>query len=463
MLLLLLLLLLLRRLNALIDDSQQSSFATPTHSFSIPTTHSLENRMLTNSLPNRLTSIATDAQRSRCTTTTDPCRLCIVHWHWWCCIGLFFSWRTSHCASILQTRHSHWLARIRRLADDLDSRLLKALPAFSLSPLCWRNIDDERDALRRELINVWTVLATSSIATKFSMECAGYCAALLVALEFFPGDVELLATVAQRSRQAIVAASIATDDGSLMYTWHGKRYLGYAHGLAGICNVLYLAGCADAALDRTVDVLAALAVRRTGRMPSSNVARRRSLRAVVSRRARLRRALSQHGAQRRAAACARRRLASRSVAQGRRSVSRRLWPRIAVSGTLSRHAGSTLVVARLPLCARCASRCPSCNNAQRVVTIPTRCLMVLAHVFSFSSSCAPHLAARRRRCRAHFCAYSDSNRASTSSISSKINASSIEIRSSCCASKRAFSMQKLVHILLDSHSNRNFNLIEMNL
>jgi hypothetical protein len=121
------------------------------------------------------------------------------------------------------------------------------------------------------LIKDWTVSRDQFDCYEILYGRAGYCAALLVALELFPGDVDLLATVAS-VRDKIVSSSIATDDGSLMYTWHGKRYLGYAHGLAGICNVLYLAGCADAALDRTVDVLAALAVRRTGRMPSSNVA-----------------------------------------------------------------------------------------------------------------------------------------------------------------------------------------------
>lgn len=128
--------------------------------------------------------------------------------------------------------------------------------------------DDDRAALRRDLLRVWSDARDRFDCYEVLYGMAGYCAALIVALEFFPADEEIVATV-RAVCDAILAASSDTDDGTLMYTWHGKRYIGYAHGLAGICNVLHIAGVRAPALEKTVDRLAALAVGRNGRMPSS--------------------------------------------------------------------------------------------------------------------------------------------------------------------------------------------------
>ena len=72
--------------------------------------------------------------------------------------------------------------------------------------------------------------------------------------------------------QRVVAATLASGrrhggDG-LRYAWHGKEYVGAAHGYAGILYVLLKAGCRDPALRSMADGLRGLETRE-GNWPSS--------------------------------------------------------------------------------------------------------------------------------------------------------------------------------------------------
>lgn len=71
---------------------------------------------------------------------------------------------------------------------------------------------------------------------------AGYLYALLFVGELVPGGLDE-ALVEQEVMSILDAGqrgstSDASDSVPLMFTWHGKRYLGAAHGLAGILTVL---------------------------------------------------------------------------------------------------------------------------------------------------------------------------------------------------------------------------------
>ena len=72
--------------------------------------------------------------------------------------------------------------------------------------------------------------------------------------------------------QRVVAATLASGrrhggDG-LRYAWHGKEYVGAAHGYAGILYLLLKAGCRDPALRALADWLRDLETRE-GNWPSS--------------------------------------------------------------------------------------------------------------------------------------------------------------------------------------------------
>jgi hypothetical protein len=71
---------------------------------------------------------------------------------------------------------------------------------------------------------------------------AGYLYALLYVGDLVPGELDE-ALVEQEVMKILDAGQKGSRSDSsecppLMYTWHGKRYLGAAHGLAGILTVL---------------------------------------------------------------------------------------------------------------------------------------------------------------------------------------------------------------------------------
>ena len=110
------------------------------------------------------------------------------------------------------------------------------------------------------------------------------CSELLEADEWLYGRVGFLRALLELRRegrtvpglddaiQRVVAATLASGrrhggDG-LRYAWHGKEYVGAAHGYAGILYLLLKAGCRDPALRSMADWLRDLETRE-GNWPSS--------------------------------------------------------------------------------------------------------------------------------------------------------------------------------------------------
>ncbi|CAH0370429.1 unnamed protein product, partial [Pelagomonas calceolata] len=108
------------------------------------------------------------------------------------------------------------------------------------------------------------------------------CSELLEADEWLYGRVGFLRALLELRRegravpglddaiQRVVAATLASGrhgDG-LRYAWHGKEYVGAAHGYAGILYLLLKAGCRDPALRALADWLRDLETRE-GNWPSS--------------------------------------------------------------------------------------------------------------------------------------------------------------------------------------------------
>lgn len=130
--------------------------------------------------------------------------------------------------------------------------------------------DSERAECRQMLLDVWSRVRFDCHEMLYGT--AGYAAALIVALELFPDDAEIAALL-----QSVCAALLAVPMPDGM-KWHGKLYLGYAHGLAGICNTLLLSGAPISdAVRATIAWLAQLAVQFKGQMPSSSGLQRSEL------------------------------------------------------------------------------------------------------------------------------------------------------------------------------------------
>ena len=90
----------------------------------------------------------------------------------------------------------------------------------------------------KELVHV---PATSDLPYEVLYGHAGYLYALLFVGELVPGGLD--ESLVEQEVMAILDAGESGGRSSasrspLMFTWHGKRYLGAAHGLAGILTVL---------------------------------------------------------------------------------------------------------------------------------------------------------------------------------------------------------------------------------
>lgn len=141
--------------------------------------------------------------------------------------------------------------------------LLEGVAGNAVVGLMTAKRDEERSECRQLLLDVWKRVAFDCHELLYGT--AGYCVALLVALELLPGDAEIAALL-----QSVCAALLAVPMPDGM-KWHGKLYLGYAHGLAGICNTLLLARAPlSDAVRQTIEWLAQLALQFKGQMPSSS-------------------------------------------------------------------------------------------------------------------------------------------------------------------------------------------------
>jgi lantibiotic modifying enzyme len=161
------------------------------------------------------------------------------------------------------------LARTELASPKARLTLIEGVAGAFVVGLMTAKHADELAECRQLLLDVWHTRKQDFTCYELLYGIGGYLAALIVAAELLPGDAEVNALITTVS--AALLAGSASDDDCLRFTWHSKMYLGYAHGVSGIANVLLLAGVASPKIDATVGRLDELAKLQNGQMPSSNL------------------------------------------------------------------------------------------------------------------------------------------------------------------------------------------------
>jgi len=170
------------------------------------------------------------------------------------------------------SKRSVKLARAELASPKARLTLIEGVAGAFVVGLMTAKHADELAECRQLLLDVWHTRKHDFTCYELLYGVGGYLAALIVAAELLPGDAEVNALIHTVSAALLAgSASAPTDDDCLRFTWHSKMYLGYAHGLSGIANVLLLAGVTSPKIDATVGRLDELAKLQRGQMPSSTL------------------------------------------------------------------------------------------------------------------------------------------------------------------------------------------------
>lgn len=173
----------------------------------------------------------------------------------------------------LQTALKYVEPCLERLKKIKASFLCGDAGPLAIAALVYKrlNSNENSEACIRKLRKLKKIAMDMSTADEILSGRAGYLYSLLFIKKYVTSvDEKLISTIVEEIVRS--GRSYGDPDSlgvSLMYEWHGKRYLGAAHGVSGIISMLFKSDLADICqLTKEVDGLKALQFQ-SGNYPSS--------------------------------------------------------------------------------------------------------------------------------------------------------------------------------------------------